>query len=1076
MSVYVRQRTAIRIPTPYPAEGRRMRLVRHLVPALIAGLLWAVPLGAQETTGAVTGKVVDATTQQPLANVEVAIAGTPYRELSRSDGSFTRNGVPAGAYRLRASRIGYGSQIQEITVTPGGTTTAQVTLAPAAAILEPVVVTGYGTQRREAITGSVSTVSAAAANVGVITNVDQMIQARAAGVEVTRNNGEPGAGTQILIRGGSSISNSNDPLYVIDGVPIYNVPTEPPSYAFTGTPPLPRNPLNLLNPSDIASITILKDASATAIYGSRAANGVILVETKKGAAAGGPSIEYDSYVAAASPAKYLDLVTAGDYRQYVNQQVPIFVADTAACLPKPVDTKGTCFTSARGLDPIHLTSLGNANTDWYRAVTRTAVTHNHDLSFSGGSEDTRYRASLNYMKQQGVAISNGLERIQGRLSATHKALDNRMRLGVNVTTSRVNDQYILFENRAGFEGGVFQNAAVFNPTLPIMVNDTTYYEVPGSQSLRNPVALANQVSNLGQTTRTLANGSAELDIVPGLTGQVTVGLDYSAGGRQIYFPIANPLGRTLGNGLARVYSQDNSTKTVQTLLTYRRQVGEAHSLDVVGGYEYSKFTKDVAMGQGKGFVTDLLLYNSLNAASTLQDSSDAQESRLVSFLSRVNYGFKDRFFVTGVLRYDGSSKFAEGHQWALFPGLSASWHLTQEEFLRGGPFSDLRLRVGWGRQGNPGIKPYQSLRTLVGGTSAAYPWGDASQAGVIPNSVGNPNLKWEQTDQYNGALDFGFLNNRLAGSVEYYIKNTSDLILEVPVPQPQPAATRLENVGKLRNRGVELSLDALVVARPGLTWRSGLVFAAERNKILNLGPHTFLTSGIVSGQGQSDTRAERLIPGHPLGTFYGPVFVGVDPTTGYQVFACTAATSGCVNGLTTKRGGPDAADYQVIGDANPDFTIGLHNQVNWGKFDISFLLRASVGQDVFNNTALVWSTKSNALQDKNFLAPALSDGTDLHEPAIYSSRWVERASFLRLQNLTVEYALDLPVLTRSARSARLYVSADNVFVITGYSGLDPEVSSLNASDATDVGLAARGIDYLSYPRPRTFTGGLRVAF
>ncbi|PYP81335.1 MAG: hypothetical protein DMD25_01775 [Gemmatimonadetes bacterium] len=1076
MSVYVRQRTAIRIPTPYPAEGRRMRLVRHLVPALVAGLFWAVPLGAQETTGAVTGKVVDATTQQPLANVEVAIAGTPYRELSRSDGSFTLNGVPAGAYRLRASRIGYGSQIQEITVTPGGTTTAQVTLAPAAAILEPVVVTGYGTQRREAITGSVSTVSAAAANVGVITNVDQMIQARAAGVEVTRNNGEPGAGTQILIRGGSSISNSNDPLYVIDGVPIYNVPTEPPSYAFTGTPPLPRNPLNLLNPSDIASITILKDASATAIYGSRAANGVILVETKKGAAAGGPSIEYDSYVAAASPAKYLNLVTAGDYRQYVNQQVPIFVADTAACLPKPVDTKGTCFTSARGLDPIHLTSLGNANTDWYRAVTRTAVTHNHDLSFSGGSEDTRYRASLNYMKQQGVAISNGLERIQGRLSATHKALDNRMRLGVNVTTSRVNDQYILFENRAGFEGGVFQNAAVFNPTLPIMVNDTTYYEVPGSQSLRNPVALANQVSNLGQTTRTLANGSAELDIVPGLTGQVTVGLDYSAGGRQIYFPIANPLGRTLGNGLARVYSQDNSTKTVQTLLTYRRQVGEAHSLDVVGGYEYSKFTKDVAMGQGKGFVTDLLLYNSLNAASTLQDSSDAQESRLVSFLSRVNYGFKDRFFGTGVLRYDGSSKFAEGHQWALFPGLSASWHLTQEEFLRGGPFSDLRLRVGWGRQGNPGIKPYQSLRTLVGGTSAAYPWGDASQAGVIPNSVGNPNLKWEQTDQYNGALDFGFLNNRLAGSVEYYIKNTSDLILEVPVPQPQPAATRLENVGKLRNRGVELSLDALVVARPGLTWRSGLVFAAERNKILNLGPHTFLTSGIVSGQGQSDTRAERLIPGHPLGTFYGPVFVGVDPTTGYQVFACTAATSGCVNGLTTKRGGPDAADYQVIGDANPDFTIGLHNQVNWGKFDISFLLRASVGQDVFNNTALVWSTKSNALQDKNFLAPALSDGTDLHEPAIYSSRWVERASFLRLQNLTVEYALDLPVLTRSARSARLYVSADNLFVITGYSGLDPEVSSLNQSDPTDVGLAARGIDYLSYPRPRTITGGLRVAF
>src|SRR6059058_2071675 len=331
--MYVRQRTAIRIPTPYPAEGRRMRLVRHLVPALVAGLFWAAPLGAQETTGAVTGKVVDATTQQPLANVEVAIAGTPYRELSRSDGSFTLNGIPAGPYRLRASRIGYGSQTQEITVTPGGTTTAQVTLAPAAAILEPVVVTGYGTQRREAITGSVSTVSASAANVGVVANVDQMIQGRAAGVDIIQNNGEPGAGAQILIRGGSSISNPNDPLYVVDGVPINNVATEPPSYGVGGTPPLPRNPLNLLNPSDIASITILKDASATAIYGSRAANGVILVETKKGTATGGPSIEYDSYVAAASPAKRLDVVNATEYRRFIEGQVDVWRQDSIAGKP-----------------------------------------------------------------------------------------------------------------------------------------------------------------------------------------------------------------------------------------------------------------------------------------------------------------------------------------------------------------------------------------------------------------------------------------------------------------------------------------------------------------------------------------------------------------------------------------------------------------------------------------------------------------------------------------------------------------------------------------------------------------------
>ncbi|OLE73222.1 MAG: hypothetical protein AUG74_04755 [Bacteroidetes bacterium 13_1_20CM_4_60_6] len=1055
-----------------------MRLVRHVAPALVCGLLWAVALRAQESTGSVTGKVVDATTQQPLANVEVALAGTPHRELSRTDGSFALNGVPAGAYRLRASRIGYGSQIQEVTVTPGGTTTAQVILAPAAAILEPVVVTGYGTQRREAITGSVSTVSAAAANVGVVNNVDQMIQGRAAGVEVIRNNGEPGAGVQVTIRGGSSISNSNDPLYVIDGVPINNVPTEPPSYGIGGTPPLPRNPLNLLNPSDIASITVLKDASATAIYGSRAANGVILIETKKGAAAGGPTIEYDSYLATASPAQHLDLVSAAQYKQVIQGQFAIWRTDSTAGIPDSL--RG-------GLKPY---AFGPTSTNWEREVTRTAVTHNHDLSFSGGSEDTRYRASLNYMKDDGVALSSALERIQGRLTATHKAFDNRLRLGVNVTTSRLNNQYLTFENRAGFEGGVFQNAVIFDPTQPVTVTDasgTHYYEVTGSTSVRNPVALAQQVTDVGNTTRTIGNTTAELDLAPGLTGQVTVGVDHAGGGRQIYYPRANPVGAALGGGLARQYDVSNSTVTVQNLLTYRRQVGEVHSFDIVGGYEYSKYTKNLFMAEGKGYFTDAFSFNNLGAAVTRNDSSWSEESRLVSFLSRANYGFKDRFFVTGVLRYDGSTKFAEGHKWALFPGLSASWHVSQEEFMRGGPFSDLRLRLGWGRQGNPGIRPYESLRILEGGTGGTYGWGDVPQTGVTPTRDGNPNLKWEQTDQYNAAVDFGLVNNRLAGSIEYYIKNTSDLILEVPVPQPAPKDTRLENVGKVRNRGVELSLDALLVSRPGLTWRSGLVFAAERNKVLDLGLHTSIRSGIVSGQGQSDQWAERIMPGYALGTFWGPVFTRVSNETqppvapdtapvwrpGQQLFQCTTPSRTCVNGETRA---PSADDYRVIGNANPDFSLGFHNQVNWGNFSISFLIRAVVGQDVFNNTALVYSTKGNALQGKNFLAPALTDPTGIHEPAIYSSRWIENGSFVRLQNITVEYALDLPILTRSARSARLYVSADNLLLLTGYSGLDPEVSSSNQANTDDVGLVARGIDYLSYPRSRTITGGLRVAF
>ncbi len=1078
-----------------------MPLVRHVVAALVAGLLWAVPLGAQDSTGAVSGRVVDGTTQQPLVNVEVAIAGTPHRELTRSDGAYSLTGIRAGAYRLRATRIGYGSQIQDVTITAGGTTTVQFSMLPAAAILEPVVVTGYGTQRREAITGSVSTVSASAANVGVVTNVDQMIQGRAAGVDIVRNNGEPGAGVQILIRGGSSISSTNDPLYVIDGVPIDNRPTEPPSYGVgNNTPPLPRNPLNLLNPSDIGSITILKDASATAIYGSRAANGVILIETKKGVAGGGPTVEYDSYVAAASPAKRLDVLTAAQYTQFVKGQVAVWRVDsTAFCVRHPTCQTDTTVHFAdssgafAGLKPSHLGALGidtiigndttYLSTDWQRAITRTSVTHNHDLSFSGGTEDTRYRASLNYTKEQGVVLASGLERIQGRLAATHRALDNRLRLGVNVTTSRVNNQYLTFENRGGFEGGIFMNSVIFNPTQPITVTDATgtrYYETGAVSVPFNPVAEATQITDIGSTTRTLGNATAELDLVPGLTGQVTVGLDHSGGGRDIYYPNANPWGARSG-GLARQYALDQSTRTLQTLLTLRRQLGEVHSFDVVGGYEYTKFTSDLVMAQGTGFFTDVMSFNNLSIATTRNDSSWSEGYNLVSFLSRANYGYKDRYFVTGVLRYDGTTKFAEGHKWALFPGLSGSWHLSQEEFMRSSPFSDLRVRVGWGRQGNPGIPPYESLRILEGGTGGTYAWGDAPQSGVIATRNGNPNLKWEQTTQYNGAVDFGLFNNRLAGSLEYYVKNTSDLLLEVNVAQPAVNPTRFENVGKLRNRGFELSLDGVIVSRPGLTWRAGLVFAAERNKVLDLGPYPFIESGTVSGQGQSNVFAERIIPGYALGTFYGPVFVGVD-AAGRQLFKCTSlgpadtlanGTQVCANGpLTTPR----ASNYEVIGNANPDFTLGLHNQVTWGNFNLSFLLRASVGQDVFNNTALVYSTKSNALQDKNFLQSALTDSTGLHEPAVYSSRWIERGSFLRLQNLTVEYNLDIPLLTRSARSAKLYVSADNVFVITGYSGLDPEVSSANSANSSDVGLAARGIDYLTYPRARTITGGLRVVF
>src|SRR6266851_4370530 len=374
-----------------------MRLSRHVGPILAFLSVLAAPLAAQN--GSIRGQVVDSVTQQALIGATVLIQGQPRQTATGADGNFTLSDVPAGTVVLKVTRIGFGPQTKSVTVTAGATAEARFALAPQASLLEAVVVTGYGTQRREAITGSVSTVDPGAANVGVKTNVNQLLQGRAAGVDIVQNSGEPGAGMQILIRGGSSISNSNQPLYVIDGVAINNVPVEPGGMGAGGAPPLPRDPLNMLNPADIASISILKDASATAIYGSRGANGVVLIETKHGTSAGTSTVEYDSYVAAASPAKHLDVLNGADYRTFVQGQATQFVADTAACA-KPVTP--TCFGNARGLDPKHLLNLGSANTDWDRAVTRTSITQNHNLSFSGGSEDTRYRASLNYMNQPGV--------------------------------------------------------------------------------------------------------------------------------------------------------------------------------------------------------------------------------------------------------------------------------------------------------------------------------------------------------------------------------------------------------------------------------------------------------------------------------------------------------------------------------------------------------------------------------------------------------------------------------------------------------------------------------------------------
>src|SRR5689334_22415208 len=575
-----------------------MAVVRRFALALLVGLLWSMRLGAQAPTGTITGRVVDATSQQGVADVSVFVEGTRRGAVTAADGSFTIGGVPAGAQTVRARRIGFNSPAQVVNVPANGSASVVLTAERQAVSLEDVVTTGYGTQRRVAITGSVATVDADKANVGVTTNVNQMIEGRAAGVQITTNSGEPGAGAQVTIRGGSSISASNEPLYVIDGVPINNTETENAGIGIGGDPPLPRSPLSLINPADIASISILKDAAA-AIYGTRAANGVVLIETKKGLGSG-PSVQYDFYIGSSWAPKQLDLLTGDQFRAYVDQQV-----------------------AAGNMTATQRASLGTANTDWQSELFRHAATFNHDLSFAGGSATTQYRASVNYMNQEGVVISSGFKRLQARINGTHQALDGRLRLGANLTGSNINNDYIPFENRGGFEGGLFINMVQFNPTKPVTVVDTAiggvtrFYELScaastpqttcanTAQSDRNPVGLANQIQAIGKTNRVLGNGTVDFDIFTPLTARILAGVDRSDGNRSDYWPLASPAGAGFG-GRARQAERTLLSKTFQSVLTFHPEFSSNHSFDMLGGYEYNDYDLSEFVAEAQGFLTDAL--------------------------------------------------------------------------------------------------------------------------------------------------------------------------------------------------------------------------------------------------------------------------------------------------------------------------------------------------------------------------------------------------------------------------------------------------------------------------------------
>ena len=1061
-----------------------MAAVRRIVPLVVFALLCAAQVKAQNV-GRIHGTVLDSASRQPLPNVSVGVEGTQRGAVSRVDGTFDVTGVAPGTYRLRARRIGYRTTFQSVSVSAGVSAVVEIVLDPQAAVLTEIVATGYGTQRREAITGSVAIVNADSAKVGVITNAEQLLEGRASGVEVVRSNGEPGGDIQVRIRGGTSISASNDPLYVIDGVPVQNDSPTPGAAGVGFNSALPRSALNGVSPDDIVSMTVLKDASATAIYGSRAANGVVLITTKRGVRES--QVEYEVYAGMSTPTKSLGLATGDQYRAFVTQFKDSLGGQTA------VD------------------ALGAANTDWEDAVTRSSLAMNHNLAFTGGSNDTKYRASLNYFDQQGTVINSALKRYQGRLNGTHDAVGGRVHLGLNLMASRVDNQFSPNENGGGANGGLFTNVVIYNPTFPVTCaagvkpcsGTTSNFFENGVPGVFNPVGMVNQIQDNSPVNRILGNASGTVSLLENLTSQTTLGVDNSDADRQTYFPNSSPVGSPFG-GYARQVNRSLQSLTFQQLLTYSPKLSGNQEFEVSGGYEFLKNDTREVGAASQGFITDAFGVDNLVAGSTIPTGypySYLNEDKLSSFFARANYGYANRYFLTAVLRRDGSSRLSPGvgcaadggtftgpcsGQWALFPGISGSWRISEESFMRDRHplgLSSLALRAGWGKQGNQAIAPYSTLLLLRSDPSALYPFGGVITTGLAAAQVGNPNLKWETAAQTNLGLDFGFKDNRITGAVEVYQKSTSDLLLSVAVPQPAVVPTQLENVGSLRNRGLEANVDWQMYSGAHRSFSSGLVFTLERNLVTSLGDTTAacandntttdfaatsaakctaITTGTVNGQGQSNQWSQIIMRGQPIGEFLAPMFVGVK--NGVQYFSCTSINPNCVNGQTTS---PVDADRQFIGSANPSFTVGLHNNAGWNAFDMSWLWRGEFGGKVFNNTALVYESKSDAAQGRNFLAAAITDPDNIHEPAKFSSRWIEDRTFVRLQSVSIGYAL--PNSLTSGRATRVYVSGDNLLLFTHYSGYDPEVF-------TSLGLASRGIDYLTYPRARTFTVGAHTQF
>lgn len=963
----------------------------------------------------VTGRLVDEE-GAPLPEASITVKGTTKGVTADKNGNYSIQ-LPDGGGTLVFSYVGFESV--EIRVSRGGP--LNLTLKRKSGTTDAIVVVGYGTQRQKDLTGSVAAVGNKDFNQGSVLSPQQAIQGKVAGVNIAQNSGKPGGSNTIRIRGGTALTGSNDPLYVIDGVPISTTAgVGQANIRGNGTDVFdqePTNPLMTLNPDDIESVTVLKDASAAAIYGSRGANGVIVITTKKGIA-GAARVTLEATAGVSTVEGTLNVLSADQYRQ------------AAKTYGFAIDDKG-------------------ASTAWQDKIFRKAYAQDYYLTMSGGSDKTTYRASFGYGNQQGVMLASNLKRTNARININHSMLNDRLSFDLRTNYGQTFSTQAPVSNTVGSELGTSMNfeAMVFNPTYPVYDPTGNYYNVRPYRV--NPVSFSDQVFDQVTNNRFISSLTTTLKIVKPLSVSVNLGYTDQNINRNSYISKVNLLGEGLG-GYASVQKLEDYSNLLETILRYNQRFGK-HSLEAIAGYSWQYFLSTGDRTTAQGFLSDAFKWYSLQAASTISGVSTFQSSnKLISFYGRANYAFDDRVLVTATVRRDGSSRFGSANKWGVFPSGSVAWRLSREKFLQANAISDLKLRVSYGITGNQEIGNLNSLTTL-GATSTGYIVGGTRVTTVLPQQYANPNLKWEQTSQFDAGVDFALFEGRLSGTVDYYIKKTSDLLLRIPVPSPTAVSTQLANVGSVQNKGIEISLRGAVIKKRDFLWEANFNISFNRNNVLSLSNDQYKGNNIqiapLQGTVSLGKYAQLIVPGQPVGTFWGPRYTGIKDS------------------LETYVAGNDT----IIGYAQPKYIFGFANTFSYKRWTLNFLFRGSVGNDVFNLTGANMGYL-NSLPGRNVLVSATTSGLKRSQPKNYSSKWIEDGSFLRLDNLTVSY--DLGIKHSFLSSARLFLTGQNLLLFTGYSGIDPEVNA----EVSAVGNAPLGIDYLSYPRARTVSIGANLSF